>query len=328
MSASLLSGVAVVLACAAATVQASDPKYDYKVSQRPMHQDDAKQWCSDNFDGWLATISDGDEKRDVEKAVSESGIAVDYFWLSLERKQNPVRWEFANGAKFNEEIDSTRVWSKNEPNFFKRKEYCAAVTASTGLWNDVKCNKNYYAVCTRNHIANPFDADKWHRRVEDASTNCYYKYFNHVLYKKLTPYVRKNWWDAEGWCNSQKVGKAHLAVIDTQAENDFVENLIYNTYDDLPNRPVWLGARRENDEWKEWNDGSKMSFLNWIPGEPNFGIGEKGYNTKSERCMQMSHGRLANPDTKKNTDVTRGKWNDADCNMHRGYMCELCSTKW
>ena len=92
MSASLLSGVAVVLACAAATVQASDPKYDYKVSQRPMHQDDAKQWCSDNFDGWLATISDGDEKRDVEKAVSESGIAVDYFWLSLERKQNPVRW--------------------------------------------------------------------------------------------------------------------------------------------------------------------------------------------------------------------------------------------
>jgi len=307
-------------------------KYDYVVSQRPMHQDDAKAWCSSNFGGWLVSINNGEEKRDAARAVSDSGIKVDFFWVSLERKQNPTRWEFANGAKFNEEIDGNRVWSKNEPNFFRRKEYCAAVSASKDTWNDVKCTKNYYALCQRNHIANPFDAEKWHRRVQDSSTNCYYKYFNHILYKKLTPYVRKNWWDAEGYCNSHSpkgsVGKARLAVIDDKQENDFIENLIYNTYDDIPNRPVWLGARRGTNQWKEWNEGTKMNFQNWIPGEPNYGKSSDGYNMKDERCMQMSHGRLADPKTKSNTDVTRGKWNDADCNMHRGYICELCTTQW
>ena len=41
---------------------------------------------------------------------------------------------------------------------------------------------------------------------------------------------------AEGSCNSERVGKAHLATIHSQAENDFVKNLIYKVYDDIPQR--------------------------------------------------------------------------------------------
>ena len=50
-----------------------------------------------------------------------------------------------------------------------------------------------------------------------------------------------------------------------------------------------------------WSDGSPVTYLNWLPGEPND-------HTGLENCIEM-------------WPPTRG-WNDQACGDRRGYICK------
>jgi len=62
--------------------------------------------------------------------------------------------------------------------------------------------------------------------------------------------------------------RADLVIINSRAENDFIENLADNA-----GVSVWIGAEYENSQWV-WNSnngvlgGPKNSYTNWIDGEP------------------------------------------------------------
>ena len=85
-----------------------------------------------------------------------------------------------------------------------------------------------------------------------------YKFFPEVL----------PWHRAKARC--EEMG-GHLVTIASREENDFVTNLALRGITRLgPLDGVWLGATDEHKEgaW-EWVDGSKLSFTQWGPGQPN-----------------------------------------------------------
>ena len=185
---------------------------------------------------------------------------------------------------------------------------------------------------------NPFITDGWHARASGAENgqpiNCYYKYYNNILNKKLAPFTRQTWFDAEGKCNAVTglPGQPHLASIANSEENGFVRDMLTNTYREWTNRPVWIGARKVGDKWG-WSDGEDFTYTNWLPGEPTHDI-----NTREgpgfERCAQMSHSYIDGPG-KESRSVDHfaqdmgndsSEWNDASCYKPRGYVCELCTT--
>lgn len=245
---------------------------------------------------------------------------------------------YVDGETVKVTFQGNSVWAWKEPNNRKGKENCIIVRGS-GLyeakWNDAKCSMNARTVCKRVKQANPYVGDGWHNRADDGGSKmCYYKYFNRVLYKKEAPYRRRSWFDAEGFCNGQVNGGGHLVSINSASEQTWVQNLIYTTYNDFENRPVWIGGRRSANSWEEWTDGKQMTFTNWMPGEPSTDVNSRD-GDEEERCMQMSHSHIAggykktggdNPgEDIKNTVGKKGQWNDAACSKTRGFLCEICT---
>ena len=85
---SAYSVILIVVALVALSV-AADPKWEYKVSQRPVNQEDAVSWCRSSFQGELVSIETSQERDDVQNFVRASSVDVHMYWTALERKGNP-----------------------------------------------------------------------------------------------------------------------------------------------------------------------------------------------------------------------------------------------
>ncbi|XP_038074341.1 perlucin-like protein [Patiria miniata] len=119
--------------------------------------------------------------------------------------------------------------------------------------------------------------------------NCYY--FGDMKY----------WTEARDDCLQRGAG---LAIITDSATNDYIANMgklenHVGTYD----TQFWLGLNDRATEGDfRWTDGSKPTYENWAPGEPN--------NSGDEDCAQIY--------------VNSKEWNDAGCSSaiwH--YVCQL-----
>ncbi|HFA50199.1 MAG TPA: hypothetical protein ENJ95_14405, partial [Bacteroidetes bacterium] len=77
-----------------------------------------------------------------------------------------------------------------------------------------------------------------------------------------------DWWEAT---SSAASNGGHLVVINSQAENDFVQNAIIANY-------AWIGYTDENSEGNfEWVNGDAQGYTHWASGEPNNGSPNGGY---------------------------------------------------
>ena len=71
----------------------------------------------------------------------------------------------------------------------------------------------------------------------------------------------------------------------------------------------WLGMHRVTEhEPFSWADGSKVDFLNWSPGEPNF-------EDQDELCVSFDSHSTGRPRTSL-------KWKDDDCSKELPYFCQ------
>ena len=82
---------------------------------------------------------------------------------------------------------------------------------------------------------------------------------------------------------------ANLPKIETDAENTFLYNFQKNT----KMQHTWFGMTRDQNNQFYWFDGSRLTYTNWSPGEPNHWGGR-------EHCAVMSLAR-------------NRKWNDVSC---------------
>jgi hypothetical protein len=104
----------------------------------------------------------------------------------------------------------------------------------------------------------------------------------------------------------------HLAVITSQAENDFLTDTFLHSPVDYR---YWLGSNQpayssEPDGNWQWVTGEPWAYDSWYTGQPNNNAGP------AEDSMEI----FANPDG----DPHRGKWNDlvADYEWNNGYIVE------
>ena len=125
------------------------------------------------------------------------------------------------------------------------------------------------------------------RVVDPATGHCYTLHLGAL-----------SWPNARAACEALGNG-AHLAVIESQAENDVVFGIVGSGR-------TWMGASDAAAEgtWL-WIDGTPWVFTRWLPGDPtNGGGGEPG-----EDCLEMA-------------SAGAGEWNDNECFVAARYVCE------
>ncbi|XP_074836498.1 asialoglycoprotein receptor 1-like [Carettochelys insculpta] len=103
----------------------------------------------------------------------------------------------------------------------------------------------------------------------------------------------RKWEDARNHCGARN---AHLVVINSQKEQDFLERK-------AESRRQWIGLRRDGGSWR-WVNGSPTSFTYWGGGEPNNLVHFLIY---PENCVEMRRD---------------GRWNDEICHTPLRWICE------
>lgn len=122
----------------------------------------------------------------------------------------------------------------------------------------------------------------------------------------------KNWIYLEGSCykyssqsltwsaaktDCEKMGSM-LAVVDSKEKQNAIAT-------QFKNKRFWIGLYRDPKDTSRWLwvDGSRLSFSNWGPGEPN------NYRGWFEGCGEV---------------WPSGRWNDARCGLsRRDHLCQM-----
>jgi len=108
----------------------------------------------------------------------------------------------------------------------------------------------------------------------------------------------KQWEDASNACRAMSQD-AHLATLTSAAENDLVTAL-------LSGQEAWIGFEDMTLEGSfRWVTGELVNYTNFADGEPNDGGG-------NEDCAI----------TNKIESETSGQWDDRNCGLPYGYVCE------
>ncbi|XP_062614447.1 perlucin-like [Saccostrea cucullata] len=126
-------------------------------------------------------------------------------------------------------------------------------------------------------------------------TSCY-KFFHST---------RATWAEAMMYC---QVFKSHLAVIESEREQNFIEGLLRREYHrGLPDG-CWIDGTDAlvEGEWMWTTTGKnimKEDYQKWYPGEPN------SVRNTGEDCMDLLHHENYN-------------WNDESCEVQNNFLCE------
>ncbi|XP_053358140.1 lactose-binding lectin l-2-like [Clarias gariepinus] len=105
-----------------------------------------------------------------------------------------------------------------------------------------------------------------------------------------------NWGSAERHCVN--LG-GHLASMQNENEYQLVKSII-RIYDKNEN-PTWIGLSSCQTKYNFfWSDGTKLTYTNWNPREPNRIFGEC--------CVQMNYGSYKH-------------WNDISCSRKVPFVC-------
>nr|Q6T7B5.1 RecName: Full=Snaclec 3; AltName: Full=C-type lectin 3; Flags: Precursor [Bitis gabonica]AAR06853.1 C-type lectin-3 [Bitis gabonica] len=109
----------------------------------------------------------------------------------------------------------------------------------------------------------------------------------------------KTWEDAEKFCTEQEKA-GHLVSIQSIQEANFVAQLVSGFISGSPKIYIWIGLRDRRKEQQcssEWNDGSKVIYVNWREGE-------------SQMCQALT----------KWTEFHQ--WLNTDCAGHYPFICK------
>lgn len=137
-----------------------------------------------------------------------------------------------------------------------------------------------------------------HLNVSEIFEN---KTFEYVIPGGRTTVVRYSWYSARQYCIA--LG-GELASIGDSAE----QKRVADAADGIGGgETFWIGANDiKRERHFEWSDGTRFSYTNWYPGEPN----NKG-SLGPEDCVHLR------------TLIDGRKWNDLHCTNRLAFICKI-----
>ena len=173
-------------------------------------------------------------------------------WLGLTRNGNGwLASDGTNATFFN--------WDRDQPNNYGGNQNNVQMF-SFGKWNDVNANATNACIvevlCNAPPCPAPITIPNW-TFIGSTDNKNYYKFTNTRFNDGYIDY-----YTAQKLC-AYIGGK--LPLIKNQPENDLVKT-------GLAGANGWLGMERTGDgssDWQYYADGTKPTYFNWYPGEPN-----------------------------------------------------------
>ncbi|KAK3100720.1 hypothetical protein FSP39_024244 [Pinctada imbricata] len=273
---------------------------DYKQGFKPYGNDcllyvntpkswmDASTYCQTKG-AFLASIPNVFEQTYVFLTINDPSSSLKTAaWIGLSDQSHNGTYTWVNSIW---SVTYTK-WKANEPSR-QPGENCVAMGID-GLWTDEQCASQKPFVCKITTALPPLSPPP-------PLVQCHGS--DWILHKdKCYLFVVKtavSFLDATIACTQHR---ANVVSIHSMDENQYLVSTlqIYTTQSE----GFWTSFHKSPQAGFEWFDGSPKNFINWDTSEPS-GKNQRG---NEENCVEVRS--------------WNGKWNDLDCTLKRGYICE------
>ncbi|KFP11519.1 Macrophage mannose receptor 1, partial [Egretta garzetta] len=268
-----------------------DKQYFFSTEKTSMEK--ARTFCKSNH-GDLATVGNNSKRKFLWKCILKIGKLESYLIGLIQNADRQFSWMDGSPVHY-------VAWAQGEPNFADAQENCVVLNKKDGLWNDVSCGFSNGYICERHRS---FINSTLPSAVPSPPGGCPEDWllFKNQCYKFFGSSY-EYWHTARRACMS--LG-GNLASI----HNEQVQAFLTYHLKDVSNDP-WIGL---NDILHEldfvWTDGSAVSYTNWAPDSPK--LVEPVLLLQQFDCVSLKRGHA---------DDT-GKWNNEQCYMSTGYICQ------
>uniref|UniRef100_G1PD26 Macrophage mannose receptor 1 n=1 Tax=Myotis lucifugus TaxID=59463 RepID=G1PD26_MYOLU len=264
----------------------------FKLFTKGLHEKktwfDSRDFCK-ALGGDLASINNKEEQQAIWRLITASGNYHELFWLGLTYESPSEGFTWSDGSPV-----SYENWSYGEPNNYGNAEYCGELKGDpTMSWNDINCEhlKNWICQIRKGQTPKP-------EPTPTPEDNPPVTEDGWVIYKDYQYYFSK---ESETMDNAREFCKRNfgdLVSIQSESEKKFLWKYV-NRMDAQP--AYFIGLLISLDRKFSWMDESKVNFVAWAPGEPNFA-------NDDENCVVMY--------------ANSGLWNDINCGYPNPFICQ------
>ena len=291
---------------------------NYVLIEKELTFEQAEDYCQIVFDTHLATFADSNDYNEAGNLCAAStGTSCG---IGLTDRANEGVFEWFDATEYN----GVENWAPGEPND-SNNEDCVQISASSGTWNDVDCEKSRNFMCNlRDDImSNNYIYVGQSLSWSDAENYCQFEYGTNLasmvggsgeeLTEIATLCLTKTCWiglentisdgatDGGDWYWSDWYSKDDSKITYEEAEN-YCEAVLQTNLATLPTQNTIMEAsdlckdsfrcmfglhdRITEGKW-EYIDGAELTVSNWSPNEPNdFGSGEDCANIYANNILR------------------------------------------
>ncbi|KFO21624.1 Macrophage mannose receptor 1 [Fukomys damarensis] len=241
--------------------------------------------------GELATIKSKEEQQTIWRLITSTVSYHEMFWLGLTYGGTSEGFTWTDGSPV-----SYENWAYGEPNNYNNVEYCGEMKGDPNMfWNDINCEhlNNWICQIQKGKTPNPEPTPAPQENPPVTEDGW-------VIYKDYQYYFSKQ---KESMDNARAFCKRNfgdLVTVKSESEKKFLWK--YVNRKGAPSMSAYfIGLLISMDKTFIWMDGSKVDYVSWAPGEPNFA-------NEDENCVTLY------------TDS--GLWNDINCGYPNPFICQ------
>ncbi|XP_028934045.1 macrophage mannose receptor 1 [Ornithorhynchus anatinus] len=249
---------------------------------------EARDFCKE-IGGDLATINSKEEQSTIWNSILASGVYHELFWLGLTYANPDEGFIWSDGSPLRYEN-----WAYGEPNYYQQSEFCGELKGEPSMnWNDINCDHLHNWICQIKKGAIP----KPEPTAPPTETSIVTE-DGWVLYKEHQYYfstVKETMDNAREFCQKNF---GDLVSIESNSKRKFLwryvsKNGAFKEY--------FIGLILSLDKKFKWMDGTKVDYVAWDTGEPNFA-------NDDENCVVLYS--------------SLGNWNDINCGYPNAFICQ------
>lgn len=249
---------------------------------------EARDFCK-ALGGDLATINNKEEQQAIWRLITTSGSYHELFWVGLTYGGTSEGFSWSDGSPVTYEN-----WAFGEPNNYQNVEFCGELKGEPGMsWNDINCENLHNWICQirkgQTPHPEPTPAPQDNPPVTDDGW-VIYKDYQYYFSKK-----KKTMDEARAFC---KQNFGDLVTIRSETEKRFLSKYVNRIES---HSAYFIGLLISLDKKFIWMDGTKVNYVAWDAGEPNFA-------NDDENCVTMYS--------------SSGFWNDINCGYPNGFICQ------